>query len=716
MKRYQNYIWAVFIYILALGSYVYYGYESEKTALYESLNQELLQGAKALPVLLENSFHGKLLDAQSVSEQEDMQNIKKLSDYTKLTRLIYIYSFVLDGDTVRFASSSATPKELEKNEGLSHYFDVYESATEKLKEAFSKQEIYYENITDKWGTFRSVFIPLKTENGKVFVTCADIRIDFIETKLNEIVFYSILEALFYISILFPFFIAFWLVNKKINRQLEETITIRTAELAKSQEQMSILLDNAEQGFLSFSNDLIINQEYSKACIKLLGDEIGGKNIADILFGDTDNKHLFITTIHDALEQEDAISRDAILSLLPSEIIFNKRALKIEYKLISNTKFMLIITNITANKKLENRIKKEQEILKMIVEVVSDSEIFFDTKREYENFITFPQNYVDTAKTPLCNFNEIYRMIHTFKGAFSQLYMQQVVKFLHELESKISLIIKENRTSNDLLLEILKQSDFKSSFQNELQVVENILGEEFFKETNYIKVNFDSLHELQIRVATLMSQDEQNVMKYKDVFDKILGLSKMRLINLLKPYNNLVNHLSQRLHKEIYDFEVIGDGSIMVTEGYKPFIKSLVHVFRNCIDHGIEDAEMRVAHEKDEIGTISCSFKTSEDTLVLVISDDGAGINKRLVVQKAIEKNLITEYEATLLSEEEVYNFIFSTEFSTKEEVSEISGRGVGMSAVQAELVALGGTLEIRSKEGVGTTLIFTLPYKEVSWL
>lgn len=236
-KKYRYYIYAILIYILALGAHAYGEYKDERKILYESIDKDLIQGARSVSILLKDNFHDQTLDKESISYDEDMQNIRKLSEFTKLTRLVYIYSYILDNDTVRFTSSSATPEELKSNTGISHYFDTYESATIKLREAFTQESIVFENINDQWGTFRSVYITSKTKSGKVYVTGADIKIDFIDNKLYELLFNTLLEALILLSILIPFFLAFRFINIKAKEELEETIRIRTEELNRGNLQL-----------------------------------------------------------------------------------------------------------------------------------------------------------------------------------------------------------------------------------------------------------------------------------------------------------------------------------------------------------------------------------------------------------------------------------------------------------------------------------------------
>ena len=145
--------------------------------------------------------------------------------------------------------------------------------------------------------------------------------------------------------------------------------------------------------------------------------------------------------------------------------------------------------------------------------------------------------------------------------------------------------------------------------------------------------------------------------------------------------------------------------ILVKENIKPFIKSLVHVFRNSVDHGIENPDDRLLKEKDEAGTIVCKFKEKNNKLHIIISDDGMGLDSVKIKEVAINKGIDT----TSLTENELYKIIFNDNFSTKTTVSEISGRGVGMSAVKNELDKLNGVIEITSQKDIGTTFEFIIP-------
>ncbi|MCX6077546.1 MAG: ATP-binding protein [Campylobacterales bacterium] len=499
------------------------------------------------------------------------------------------------------------------------------------------------------------------------------------------------------------------VSAKLHEEINELNTNLEGKVEEKTKKIGALLDNAGQGFLSFGCDFIVDGEHSAECNRFLGEKIAGKNIAELLFLDTNKREFFKNTVLDIHDMGSDTIKSSLLSLLPCEIILNKRALKLDYKLLSDNKLMMIITNISAQKKLENKIKKEQETLKMIVEVVTQSDIFFDTKRDYENFIATCISGLDKTKTSLHNINEIYRTIHTFKGSFSQLYMSDVVRFLHSIEGELSAMIKENKHTNEELLSLLIKFDFKSNFEEELDIIKNILGDDFFNSHSFVKIDLSTIKTLEAKINSLFEQTNLTTQEAKEIINQVASFSNQSLLQLLKQYPTLVEQLAQKLEKDIYELKIIGDANLLISDEIKPFVKSLIHVFRNAVDHGIEDPDTRDENGKDLQGTISCSFKEIGNIIEIIISDDGAGIDKEEVKAKALEKGLLSEEQMNTLSDDEIYNFIFSEQFSTKETITDISGRGVGMNAVQVELEKIGGTIKINTQENSGTTFIFTIP-------
>ncbi|MGM0623481.1 MAG: ABC transporter substrate-binding protein [Campylobacterota bacterium] len=512
-----------------------------------------------------------------------------------------------------------------------------------------------------------------------------------ESKID----YSLVGKVAFVLALLFAGLYYW--NRKLAK-LNQMIKLKSQKL-------TTLLNNAKEGFLTFDTDFIIDDEYSKECEKLLGSNLSGKDIGKLLFVEDAKVEFFKNTLTCALNEKKALAQNAIVSLLPQFIIINKRALQLEYIVIDAQRVMLIITNVSKQQKLEKKVKKEQAVLQMIVAIVSQSDTFYDMKNDFYNFAKNFKSMVDPSKKAPENIAIFYRIVHTFKGIFAQLYMNQSVAKLHALETKLSALQKQKDINNDALLQLLETELSKELLDADLALIEDILGKEFLKQQRFVKIDYGDIKTLQEKISSIMSDDAYQSAACQEIITKIQTLSYDKLSMLLKPYESYVQQLAKRLDKNIYPLCVSGDEEIVVSETYKPFIKSLVHVFRNCVDHGVEDEESRLLQNKDEKATIFCNFSQDDETITIVIGDDGAGIDTQKLQKKLQNKGIDTQS----LKQQQLYAYLFEDSFSTKENISDISGRGVGLSAVKCELEKIGGSVEIDSTEYEGTRFEFIIP-------
>ena len=174
------------------------------------------------------------------------------------------------------------------------------------------------------------------------------------------------------------------------------------------------------------------------------------------------------------------------------------------------------------------------------------------------------------------------------------------------------------------------------------------------------------------------------------------------------FPRVVRDLSRALNKEI-ELELIGEETDLDKNLVEALADPLVHLVRNSVDHAIESPEVRLAAGKSRVGIITLSARQEGDHILLTIKDDGAGMSADKLRNKAIEKGLLDPDSASRLDERECYNLIFMPGFSTKSEISDISGRGVGMDVVKTRITQLNGNIEIDSKEGIGTEIKIKLP-------
>ena len=174
------------------------------------------------------------------------------------------------------------------------------------------------------------------------------------------------------------------------------------------------------------------------------------------------------------------------------------------------------------------------------------------------------------------------------------------------------------------------------------------------------------------------------------------------------FPRVVRDLARTLKKEI-NLELVGEETDLDKNLVEALADPLVHLVRNSVDHGVELPDVRAANGKDRTGLVVLSAEQEGDHILLCISDDGAGMDPVKLRRVAVEKGLYDEDSAARLSDNEAFNLIFAPGFSTKKEISDVSGRGVGMDVVKTKINQLNGTVEIQSELGKGTRFIIKVP-------
>jgi two-component system, chemotaxis family, sensor kinase CheA len=248
-----------------------------------------------------------------------------------------------------------------------------------------------------------------------------------------------------------------------------------------------------------------------------------------------------------------------------------------------------------------------------------------------------------------------------------------------------------------------------------------------KQSKTIRVNIeriDHLMNLFEEVIIDRSRLEDLSKKYKDqelnetvenmtrVTEDMQGLLlAMRMVPIDQVFNRfprMVRDLSKDLHKKI-SLEIIGSDTELDRTVIDEIGDPLVHLIRNSLDHGIETPEKRLQAGKVEEGKITLKAYHSGNHVFIDIVDDGAGINREKVEKKAIENGLISVEHSKQLSDEEVYHLIFASGFSTADQISDISGRGVGLDVVKNKIESLGGSIVVSSEPGKGSMFSIQLP-------
>jgi two-component system chemotaxis sensor kinase CheA len=190
-----------------------------------------------------------------------------------------------------------------------------------------------------------------------------------------------------------------------------------------------------------------------------------------------------------------------------------------------------------------------------------------------------------------------------------------------------------------------------------------------------------------------------------------AVMKMRMVPVAKLYQKaprIVRDLSREFNKKI-KLVVKGEETEIDRGIIEELMDPLVHMIRNSCDHGIESPEERLENEKPEVGTVTLDADQEGNHIVLKISDDGKGMNPQALMDKAIEKEVITPEQADTMTDREIFQLIFAPGFSTAKKVTDVSGRGVGMDVVKTNIQKLKGIVDIDSEMGQGTTFTVKLP-------
>ena len=211
-------------------------YENNRSLLHTHIDKTLKESAHNANLLFNETFHDRALHREDISKEEDQKNIAKLSLFTNNLDITYIYTMIEREGKIYFTSSSALKNEIESKEET-HYFDEYDEATPLLKNVLQEQKIVYEESTDKWGTFRTIFIPMKSKKGTPYIIGADIKIDFIQTQLEKILIESLRIQLILFLILVGLAWYFMRLSKTeivqirfLKEELDSEIANKTQEL------------------------------------------------------------------------------------------------------------------------------------------------------------------------------------------------------------------------------------------------------------------------------------------------------------------------------------------------------------------------------------------------------------------------------------------------------------------------------------------------------
>jgi two-component system chemotaxis sensor kinase CheA len=330
--------------------------------------------------------------------------------------------------------------------------------------------------------------------------------------------------------------------------------------------------------------------------------------------------------------------------------------------------------------------------------------------------------LDTQK-----FNDLFRANDKLGELIQNINADKKITY-KGLTTKLKVILRESTSLQNELVNVaseLPQDEKIDKEENNKGTEESNATTSQLAFSDLIQVPIRKLDSLLNLVGELLVERDRLMMKvaddrlrkneyarlYRLTADLQYGVMNVRLVQ--------VNLLFMKFHRIVRDVATLEAKKVnLVLEGTEIEIDravlqsisdAMVHLVRNAISHGIEPPTDRVLKSKSEVGTVKLSAKNERDAVIIEISDDGKGINPEYIRKKLVQKKMVSQEAADSLSDDDVINYIFESGFSSAEQVTEVSGRGVGMDVVKNTINAIGGKISIRTMVNAGTTFSLALP-------
>lgn len=461
--------------------------------------------------------------------------------------------------------------------------------------------------------------------------------------------------------------------------LEEKVAARTQELAARNEAMRLVLDNVDQGLATIKKDGTLDTERSSAIDRWLGAPADG-----VHFGDHVSPEDY--RIRDLMKMswdmcvEGLLPLDVALGQLPSSVVIGESSYTFGFKPITHGDdfdgALLIMTDVTAEVAQRREHEKQREQIAIFERLTQDKEGFL-------HFAADLGALVDRLKAGITEEKTAMIVLHTIKGGAAQWGITSVAHIAHELETKV---VDEHEIPTAETL-----APLYAAWEAIEARVKSFAGKAShgieLAPADFAKL-VDSLHR---RVA------------HETIAREVERLKHERVETRFERMDADLARLAERVEKPIPKVVIEGNDVRLPASKFGSFWASTVHLLRNMMDHGLEDAAGRIAAGKSEVGTITLRAETTRDHFVISFGDDGRGIQWERVREKALAAGLPVETRADL------ERALFGGGVSTAAAVSDVSGRGVGVSAVVERCEALGGTIRIESTLGQGTRFVFSFP-------
>lgn len=472
-------------------------------------------------------------------------------------------------------------------------------------------------------------------------------------------------------------------------ELEHQVAERTAAIRN-------MLDVTGDGFLTFGPDYRVQPEYSKPCEEIFGGPIAGKRLPDLLYVEEHPRGEFVDGLD--LYFSGKAKAEVIFDLLDKRVEVRDRIIQIDYRAIDETTVMCALTDVTEQERLEAEVEEQERRRNLILRAVSNREQFAGFLEEANDLFQVLDAISShrSSQIPPETTEKLAAQIHTFKGNASFLGFVRTATVAHDFEDQLAAL-PVLQDDLDLSSEVFV---LKRQYYEEYNAIAETLGERWINDLSTINVPLAMVQKVEKYVRSRYASDGTLVSAMEQ-------LRSVPLVDLFSRYPQLIQDIAGRRGRRVRAVEILGGEFRVLPDRFEPLANALTHVARNMVDHGIESPAERELKGKPAAGEIRIELTRDAGDVVVVLSDDGQGISFAAVEERAKERGLV-DRDANP-GRAELLKLLFSSGFSTSDEVSAVSGRGVGLNAVQRTVRSLGGKISVETKPGRGTTFRFTVP-------
>jgi len=463
------------------------------------------------------------------------------------------------------------------------------------------------------------------------------------------------------------------------QNLEGMVAARTAQLRERNDAMRVVLDNVEEGLATIHMDGSLAAETSASFARWFGAPVEGATLGSHMACVSENVSLAFRLGWEAVA-EDFLPWELTLEQMPRSIQRDGRHYKVHYRpLLSGEKLngaLMVVADVTEALERERHAREQQEALRVFEQIMQDRHGFTEFMNEVNRLVEL------TYKPEALTIQELMRTVHTVKGNCGIFGVQSIAAIAHELES---FVVEEQKVPAPEALEALQTA--WTSFRNRIHKLHGDDG---------------TLQVHPTELAHLVDLTERHT-PHRELAEQLRELTYEPVQRRFMRMAERAKTLASRMGKQGLEIEQDGGSVRLPVEPWAEFWGSFVHVVRNAVDHGLETAEERAAAGKQGPAKLRLSCRKQNAQCIIEVSDNGHGIAWERVRAKAKERGL------PHTTREDLVNALFTDGLSTRDAVSDTSGRGVGMSSVRESCFALGGRIEVISEPGQGSTFRFVFP-------